>query len=130
MSTELKATPFEQEAPVAALQSTDSAESTALAPPASEAERRVHLAKQRLQNHLAALDLRARSVAKQTAWIAGMVLLGLVGAAAAVSVFRPKPRRAHYYEEPSGKPLGPALMLAAFGLLARGARSLASRRSH
>jgi|SRR3954451_13702590 hypothetical protein len=122
MSTELKASPLEQAAPESASQS------SALARAPSEAERRVQLAKQRLQHHLAVLDHRARSIAKQTAWIAGMVLLGLVGAAAAASVFRPKPRRPRYYAEPSGKPLGPALMLAAFGLLTRGARSLASRR--
>jgi hypothetical protein len=122
MSTELKATPLEQAA------SESASESSALAHAPSEAERRVQIAKDRLQHHLAVLDQRARNVARQSAWIAGMVLLGLVGAAAAASVFRPKPRRARYYAEPSGRPLGPALMLAAFGLLTRGARALASRR--
>jgi len=118
MSTDLKATPLEHEA--------SAAQSTALAPAPTEAERRVALAKERLQSHLAALEVRAVGVAKQSAWIAGMVLLGLVGAAAAASLFRPKSRRAPDYAE-SGSRLGPALMLAAAGLLARGARSFARR---
>jgi hypothetical protein len=122
MSTELKATPYEE-----ALEAAP--ESTALAKAPSEAERRVALAKQRLQHHLEVFDHRARNLAKQSAWIAGMVLLGLVGAAAAAAAFRPKKRRPQYYAESSGRPLGPALMLAAFGLLTRGARSLASRRT-
>lgn len=115
MSTDLKATPQEQ-----------AAQSTALAPAPTDAERRVALAKERLQNHLAAFEFRAVSVAKQTAWIAGMVLLGWVGVAAAAAVFRPKPRRTRHYEQSSGR-LGPALMLAAVCLLSRGARSLARR---
>jgi hypothetical protein len=132
MSTELKVTPLEQQAIEAASESSGLGGLGGLGGLArvpSEAERRVQLAKQRLQHHLAVLDHRARNLAKQSAWIAGMVLLGLVGAAAAASAFRPKKRRSHYYAEPSGRPLGPALMLAAFGLLARGARSLASRRT-
>jgi hypothetical protein len=86
-----------------------------------------------LQHHLAVLDQRARSVAKQGAWIAGMVLLGIVGVAAAASMFRSKPRRAprpYYADRPNagGRSVGPALMLAAFGLLSRGARSIAAHR--
>jgi hypothetical protein len=108
--------------------------STALALP-SEAERRVQRAKERLQHHLTVLDQRARSFAKQSAWIAGMVLLGFVGAAAAAAVFRPKPRRArggmYYADAPrrgAASRVGPALMLAAFGILSRGARSIAAHR--
>jgi hypothetical protein len=124
MSTETKALEHEPAAPSSA---------TTLAKAPSEAERRVVLAKERLQHHLAVLDQRARSFAKQSAWIAGMVLLGLVGAAAASSMFRPKPRRAPrpYYATGSagrGRSVGPALMLAAFGLLSRGARSIAAHR--
>lgn len=108
------------------------ASSAALARAPSEAERRVQQAKERLQHHLAVLDQRARAFAKQSAWIAGMVLLGLVGAAAATSLFRPKPRRVvrPYYESgPAGQGgVGTALMLAAFGLLSRGARSIAAHR--
>lgn len=123
MSIETKASEYGSTAP----------SSTALARAPSEAERRVTLAKERLQHHLAVLDQRARSFAKQSAWIAGMVLLGLVGAAAASSMFRSKPRRAPrpYYASESRGPrgsVGPALMLAAFGLLSRGARSIAAHR--
>jgi len=125
MSTETKALDYESAGP--------SPSTTALAKAPSEAERRVTLAKDRLQHHLAVLDQRARSFAKQSAWIAGMVLLGLVGAAAASSMFRPRPRRAPrpYYASGSaghGRSVGPALMLAAFGLLSRGARSIAAHR--
>jgi hypothetical protein len=127
MSTELKAE-YESAMPLAAAP----AQSTALATLAtlSEAERRVQLAKDRLQHHLSVFDHRARSFAKQSAWIAGMVLLGIVGAAAAASVFRPKPKRSRYYADSQGgsRGVGPALMLAAFGLLSRGARSFASQR--
>jgi len=125
MSTESKALEYGSDAP-------SSSSSTALARP-SEAERRVTLAKERLQHHLAVLDQRARSFAKQSAWIAGMVLLGFVGVAAASSMFRSKPRRAPrpYYASDSagaGRSIGPALMLAVFGLLGRGARSIAAHR--
>jgi hypothetical protein len=129
MSTETKALEYGSAAPSS---SSAPSASTALARP-SEAERRVALAKERLQHHLAVLDQRARAFAKQSAWIAGMVLLGFVGVAAASSMFRSKPRRAPrpYYASGSrgeGRSIGPALMLAAFGLLGRGARSIAAHR--
>jgi hypothetical protein len=129
MSTESKV--MEYGTPI---QPAESSAATALAR-VSDAERRVELAKHRLQRHLALLDQRARSFARQSAWIAGMVLLGIVGVAAAASVFRPKPRRrpAHMYyasEALGARPsVGPALMLAAFGLLSRGARSIAAHRA-
>jgi hypothetical protein len=138
MSTELKSVEYESAESIELAESGEltnqpASESTALAPSSSDAERRVQRAKERLQHHLAVFDQRARSFAKQTAWIAGMVLLGFVGAAAAASMFRPKPRRtrrgAYYANEPSrGRAVGPALMLAAFGILSRGARSIAAHR--
>jgi hypothetical protein len=110
--------------------------SAALAKAPTEAERRVQLAKARLTQHLHMLEGRARNIARQSAWIAGMVLLGVVGAAAAAAMFRPKPRRSrqamYYAGQPQGRgrSVGTALMLAAFGLLSRGARSFQSRRLH
>jgi hypothetical protein len=96
--------------------------STALVLP-SPAERRVQRAKQRLTQHLALLDRRARLLARQTAWIAGMVLLGLAGAAAASTLFSSRSRRARggmYYASTAGAGgVGTALILAAFGLLSR-----------
>ncbi|HKP61213.1 MAG TPA: hypothetical protein VJV78_31000 [Polyangiales bacterium] len=96
--------------------------STALVLP-SPAERRVQRAKQRLTQHLALLEGRARVLARQTAWIAGMVLLGLAGAAAASTLFSGRSRRARggmYYASTAGAGgVGTALMLAAFGLLSR-----------
>lgn len=118
-----------------ALEYAEPASSTALARARepSDAERRVSLAKERLQHHLAVFDQRARAFAKQSAWIAGMVLLGIVGAAAATSLFRPKPRRVErpYYatgRTGQGGSVGTALALAAFGLLSRGVRSIAAHR--
>lgn len=140
MSTELKRAEYESAGSVeldesgepSELTSHPASESTALAR-SSDAERRVQRAKERLQHHLAVLDQRARSFAKQSAWIAGMVLLGFVGVAAAASMFRARPRRTHrgvyYANEPSrGRGVGPALMLAAFGILSRGARAIAAHR--
>jgi len=133
MSIELKASSLDEQSAIPAQPESDPGrashtQSTALAPAPSEAERRVQLAKERLQNHLAALDHRARTMARQGAWIAGMVLMGIVGVAAATAIFRPKPRRRRY-EEPVGRPVGLPLMLTALGLLSRGARALASRRA-
>lgn len=105
-------------------------QSTALVPTISDAERRVQQAKARLSSHLAVFEERARFLARQSAWVAGMVLLGVVGAAAAAAMFR-SPRRPKplYYAGESGRGgVGTALMLAAFGLLTRGARSLAAQR--
>lgn len=129
MSIELKASSLDEQAqPAMDPGRVSQTQSTALAAP-SEAERRVQLAKQRLQDHLHALDVRARAVARQGAWIAGVVLMGLVGVAAAAAVFRPKPRRRAYHEQPR-RSLGPELALAAIGLLSRGAaRAFASRRA-
>jgi hypothetical protein len=133
MSTEFKAAGSAELAESAELTTPHpDSESTALAHATSEAERRVQLAKERLQHHLAVFDHRARSFAKQSAWIAGMVLLGFVGVAAAASMFGRKPRRKQrgfYVEEPAhGRGVGSALMLAAFGILSRGARSIAAHR--
>lgn len=100
-----------------------SSASTALALP-SPAERRVALAKQRLTAHLHLLDHRARVIARQTAWVAGMVLLGLAGAAAAATLFgRARRPRHNVYESGSKGGVGTALMLAAFGLLSRRVRA-------
>jgi hypothetical protein len=89
----------------------------------SAAERRVQRAKQRLTQHLAMLERRAFFVARQTAWIAGMVLLGLAGVAAASTLFGGRSRRArggvYYATTASAGGVGTALMLAAFGLLSR-----------
>jgi hypothetical protein len=63
-------------------------QSTALVPTLSDAERRVQHAKARLSSHLVVLEERARFLARQSAWIAGMVLLGVVGAAAAAGKLR------------------------------------------
>ena len=110
------------------------AESTAIVPVVSDAERRVQRAKAQLRAHLAALDQRARLLARQGAWVAGMVLLGFVGVAAATSMFRRRPRRvSRMYHSAERHPrqrggLGIALTLAAFGLLT-GARSLAPHRA-
>lgn len=100
--------------------------STALALP-STAERRVQRAKQRIAEHFALLDHRARFVARQTAWVAGMVLLGLAGMAAAATLFgsrkHSRRRSGVYYASRAGAGgAGTALMLAAFGLLSRRAR--------
>jgi hypothetical protein len=103
-----------------------STESTALAA-VSPAERRVQEAKQRLTRRIHALDQRARFVAKQTAWLAGALLLGLAGAAVAGSMlgraaFGGKRRRSRNtaYESPRRGPgVGTALMLAAIGLISR-----------
>jgi hypothetical protein len=99
--------------------------STALVVP-SAAERRVQRAKQRLTQHLAMLDRRARFVARQTVWVAGMVLLGLAGVAAASTFWGGRSRRARggmYYASTAGAGgVGTALMLAAFGLLSRRSR--------
>ena len=109
------------------------AESTAIVPVTSEAERRVQRAKSQLRAHLALLDQRARLLARRSAWVAGMVLLGFVGAAAAASLFRRRPRRVnrmyHLGERRQRQRggVGIALTLAAFGLLT-GARSLAGHR--
>jgi len=112
MSTELSAT-------------SGNGASTALTLP-SPAERRVQRAKQRLAQHLSMLERRARFVARQTAWVAGMVLLGLAGVTAASTLFGSRSKRARggvYYATTVGAGgVGTALMLAAFGLL--------SRRSH
>jgi hypothetical protein len=136
MSTELKSAEYESAELAESVESNELSpshpvsESTALAHASSEAERRVQLAKERLQHHLAVFDQRARSFAKQSAWIAGMVLLGVVGVAATASIFRSRPRarRGYYANEPSRGGVGPALALAAFGLLSRGAWSIAARR--
>jgi hypothetical protein len=105
--------------------------STALTLP-SAAERRVQRAKQRLTQHLMILDRRARLLARQTAWVAGMVLLGLAGAAAASTLFGGRARRARggvYYASTVGAGgVGTALMLAAFGLLSRRSRPERARR--
>lgn len=101
-------------------------ESTALAVEPSAAERRVSLAKARLQAHLVALDNRARELARQSAWIAGVVLLGLAGAAAAAAMFgtRKKKQRAYYAQEPRARGgVGTALVLTALGLLTRRLRA-------
>lgn len=99
--------------------------STALALP-SAAERRVQRAKQRLTQHLAMLERRALFVARQSAWVAGVVLLGLAGVAAASTLFGGRSRRARggvYYATTAGAGgVGTALMLAAFGLLSRRSR--------
>jgi hypothetical protein len=100
--------------------------STALALPSS-AERRVQRAKARLTQHLAVLDQRARLFARQTAWVAGMVLLGLAGAAAAASLFSSsRTRRSrggmYYASTASAGGVGTALMLAALGLLSKRTR--------
>lgn len=97
-------------------------QSTALAMP-SEAERRVQLAKDRLAAHLTALDLRARQVARQTAWVAGAVLLGLAGVATAAAMFgRVRRRNVYDGERREGRGVGTALVLAALGLLSRRVR--------
>ena len=100
-------------------------ESAALALAPTEAERRVQRAKERLTAHLTALDLRARQLARQSAWVAGMVLLGVVGAAAASSVFGRMRRRSVYVgdERRTRRGVGTALVLAAFGLLTRRMRA-------
>jgi hypothetical protein len=100
-------------------------ESTALAA-VSPAERRVQEAKQRLTRHIHALDQRARFVAKQTAWLAGALLLGLAGAAVAGSLLgraafgsRRRGRNAAHESPRRGPGVGTALMLAAIGLISR-----------
>jgi hypothetical protein len=95
--------------------------SSALAVQPSNAERRVQLAKARLQAHLVALDHRARELARQSAWIAGVVLLGVAGAAAAATMFGSRKRRRRYYaDEPRARGgVGTALVLTALGLLTR-----------
>lgn len=94
----------------------------------SPAELRVQRAKARLTQRLSALDQRARFVAKQTAWVAGMVLLGLAGAAVAGSLLgraalggrRGRSERGFSYEERQRRPgVGTALALAALGLIGR-----------
>ncbi|HKU40375.1 MAG TPA: hypothetical protein VJR89_19575 [Polyangiales bacterium] len=109
--------------------STSDGPSTALTLP-SPAERRVQRAKQRLAQHFALLDYRARELARQTAWVAGMVLLGLAGMAAAATLFGGRTRRKrarsgsgmYYASGVSAGGAGTALMLAAFGLLSRRVR--------
>jgi hypothetical protein len=92
---------------------------------ASLAERRVQRAKARLTERLAALDHRARTVARQSAWVAGMVLLGLAGTAAAAAMLGgySRRRRRGYRDEARGPGVGTALMLAALGLISRRLRS-------
>ena len=73
-------------------------------------------------------------LARQTAWVAGMVLLGLAGMAAAATLFggrsRKRNRRGNgmYYASSAGAGgAGTALMLAAFGLLSRRAHKSRTR---
>ena len=97
--------------------------STALATQPSAAERRVQLAKARLQSHLVALDHRARELAKHTAWIAGMVLLGVAGAAVAATMFGSRKRHRANYGQARPRGIGTALALTALGLLTRRLRA-------
>jgi len=101
-------------------------ESTALAVP-SPAERRVQLAKARLQAHLVALDRRARDLARQGAFFAGVLLLGVAGVAAAATMFSSRRRRSRAYhaqEQRTRGGVGTALALTALGLLTRRIRAL------
>ena len=90
----------------------------------SEAERRVQLAKARLTQRLSALDQRARYVVKQSAWLAGAVLLGLAGAAITVAMTRGSSRgRAGRSGRGGAWGMGAGLMLGALGLMNRQVRS-------
>jgi hypothetical protein len=79
---------------------------------------------------LSALEGRAKEIARQTAWVAGIVLLGFGAVAAAASMFssRKRRRRSYYQEdEPGGsrrRGVGTALALTALGLLSRRIRPL------
>jgi uncharacterized membrane protein YeaQ/YmgE (transglycosylase-associated protein family) len=101
-------------------ESDPSSQGTALAA-VSPAEQRVQLAKERLTQHLHALDRRARFVAKQSAWLAGALVLGLVGAAVAGSLLgRAISGGARQRSRSTRRPgVGSALMLAALGLISR-----------
>lgn len=92
----------------------------------SAAQRRVQRAKARLTQHITALDLRARTLVRQSAWFAGMVLLGLAGSAVAAAMLGSKSKRGVYRAQ--RRPgVGTALMLAALGLISQRARRLEPR---